>query len=177
MKWQGKGQRPVREGLGGPGCHWRGQRGLFHGDDYLARRTQHWDILGASRPRQTHPSGTQASQLTVALTSLREVMVAGLNWNKAFLFPVSPAICLFFPFFLLFSEAPQPSACLLPVTSSFVLWAFANRGLVDTSRCLKTVIRSVNTHLQQHHSCLPQKLLVYMRSKQPLIIYHLSRTV
>lgn len=59
--------------------------------------------LGAlPRPRQTHPSRTQASQLTVALTFLHEVMDVRIGWSKVFLWPfsASPAIYSFLPTFL-----------------------------------------------------------------------------
>lgn len=83
-------------------------------------------------------SRTRAPQLTIAMAS---------PWSHGgrdeleplscvFLFPVSPAICSFLSFLLLFGEALPPLVYLLHGTACFMLWAFANRGPVDTTGCL-----------------------------------------
>lgn len=162
IPWSGKerdrslpGKGRQGRGAGGP---WRGWGGLFCGDGLWEGRHSietSWR-LHLSQP---HYSRTQDAQLTVAGSSPWG-HCGEKGWSKAFcdcfqshLLFVQPSLL---PAFLGSSSTPTSLPC---VASCFMLWVFASWGLVGTARCFKPLIRSVNTHLQQHHSRLPQKLL------------------
>ena len=145
VKWQGKGQRSVWEGLVGLGFHWRGWGFFFHGDNHLAGGHStgtswvlHQDL---AKPILEGPKLLSSLWLWVSSWSCD----SGDQWDQKLSYFQSHL--LFVHFFLSSSFSGkvfnlQPASHVGPI---FRLWVLASRGLVGIARCLKSLIRSVNT--------------------------------